>query len=168
VDDGLSTLEVILGAVTAGVALYAAVVGTVSLVLQRRDKRQREEARCEVKVGLYQTVDQAPIDPVALEGQLNRIVNVVGVSLINRSEYAVRWMGVAFHKQGGGPDDFLMPIGYAYPPTLPLKVTSRDSGDVMLDRGKLEEAGIDWTKPVLVRAWLSTGETFHSEERPLA
>jgi hypothetical protein len=95
-------------------------------------------------------------------------VNVVGVRLVNRSEFAVRWMGVAFHRQDGGPDDFLMPTAYAYPPALPLRVASRDAGDVMLDREKVEEAGMDWTKPVLLRAWLSTGETFHSEERPLA
>jgi hypothetical protein len=56
VSDGLSTPELIFGAVTAAVAVYAAAVGTVSLVLQRRDKRRREESRCEVEVGLFETL----------------------------------------------------------------------------------------------------------------
>lgn len=90
------------------------------------------------------------------------------VNLINHSEHSVRWTGLAFHKQGGGPDEWLVPTGYLLPPLLPLSVALRDAADVMLDRGKLEEAAMDWDRPVLVQTWTSTGERFYSAEEPLS
>jgi hypothetical protein len=144
--------------ITALVAAYAAVVSTTALVLLRRDKRQRETTRCEVEVGLYDVAD-----PV-IGKSTSQAVNV---NLINHSEHPVRWTRLAFHKQGGGPDEWLLPAAYLLPPLLPLTVASRDTEAVMLDRGKLEEAGIDWSRPVVVQASLSTGERFYSAKVPL-
>lgn len=104
--------------ITALVATYAAVVSTTALVLQRRDKRQRETTRCEVEVGLYEVPEEV-VGEIALEG--------VQVNLINQSEHPVRWDGIAFHKQGGGPDEWLVPATYLLPPLLPLSVASRDA-----------------------------------------
>ena len=110
--------------ITALVAAYAALVSTVALYLQRRDKRQREESRCDVEVGLFEFVE-----PVMAQTK----VQVVKVNLINRSEHAVRWVGLAFHRQGSGPDDWLVPTAYLWTERgLPLEVPSRDAKDVML------------------------------------
>ncbi|MBD0281674.1 MAG: hypothetical protein ICV69_05705 [Thermoleophilaceae bacterium] len=146
--------------ITAVVAAYAAIVSTVALVFQRRDKRAREETRCEVEVGLYTVVE-----PVLAQTELQ----AVRVKLFNRSEHPVRWTGVAFHRQGGGPDEWLVPTAYAWSAQhqLPLEVPSRDARDIMLDRERLEASGMNRSQPVRVRTSLSTGETFYSDEKPL-
>jgi hypothetical protein len=131
-----------------------AVVSTVVLLRERR----REQSRCEVKVGLYDVIQPGLAGPPQ---------NAVRVNLVNHSTHAVRWVGLAFHRQGGAADEWLLPTGYAMPPMLPLNVPARDAADVMLDRAKLEEAGLDWAKPVLVQAWLSTGDEFLSKEEAL-
>jgi hypothetical protein len=141
--------------ITAVVAAYAAIVSTLALVFQRRDKRERETTRCTVEVGLYETPDSGD---AKLEG--------VQVELINLSAHPVRWAGLAFHKQGGPPDAWLVPTGYLFAPHLPLVVEPRDAKGVMLDRSKLEP-DMDWSWPVLVQAWLATGEQFYSDEKPL-
>ena len=38
----------------------------------------------------------------------------------------------------------------------------------MFARTPLEEAGMDWARPVVAAAWLSTGERFESEAKPLS
>jgi hypothetical protein len=140
----------------SAIAVYAAIVATGGLAWQVWTWWIRKRLRCEVRVGLWNVL-------VAQGSQPG-----VGVEVVNQSERPVRVTHVAFRKQGGSPDEWLVPTTMWRPFQLPFNMDAHDSGSVMYDRERCEQGGMDWTLPVVVAVWLSTGERFESEARPLA
>jgi hypothetical protein len=138
------------GAITATIAVYAAIVASASLAWQIYVWKHRRQTRVVVSVRLAVAAPSVGVT-----------IQALSITATNRSDHAIRVTGVGVDLGRGDGVQFhqVLPLEGA---TLPGLVQPQDSGNALVMRDELEREGLDIFAPVTALVRPATGESIQS------
>jgi|GEM_PF-2742024 len=136
------------------VAIYAAVASTVVGGWQIYSGIQQRRTKIEVSTYIGE-IHQHGAEP---------ITDVLTMTVINHSDYAMRWTFGAWQQQGDG-DRWVFSKTFPFGDPLPHLIPPHDSRSISVGLAVLKR--LDLTKPIVASASFSDGKTFESKPRVL-
>jgi hypothetical protein len=136
------------------VGIYAAVASTVVGAWQIYSGVQQRRARIEVSTYIGE-VHQYGADP---------ITDVLTMSVVNHSDYAMRWTFGAWQQKGDG-NRWVFSQTFPYGDPLPHLIPPHDSRSISVELAVLKS--LDLSKPIVASAEFSDGKSFKSKPRIL-
>ena len=136
------------------VAIYAAAASTVVGIWQIYSGIQQRRTKIEVNTYIGE-IHQRGTHP---------ITDVLTMTVINHSDYAMRWTFGAWQQQGDG-ERWIFSQTFPYGDPLPHLIPPHDSRSISVELAVLKR--LDLSKPIIASASFSDGKIFKSKPRIL-